>query len=110
MKEIEFLDLVIHKEKMNLGLSKKKLKHVFQRCQKISHATKNFSLKSHKVNYPDFIKCPGYFTSTNPGLTSLTGTVIRVILEKLVHSHFFKWFLIFPSQCKLQFLVLGLQL
>ena len=29
-------------------------------------ATKNFSLKSHKANWPVVINCPGHFTSSNP--------------------------------------------
>ena len=40
-------------------------------------ATKNFlnflnSLKSHKVNWPFVINCPGHFTSSNPVLISST--------------------------------------
>ena len=36
-------------------------------------ATKNFSLKSHKINWHVIINCPGNFTSSNPGSISPTG-------------------------------------
>ena len=36
-------------------------------------ATKNFSLKSHKVNWPIVINCLGHFTSSNPVSASSTG-------------------------------------
>ena len=39
-------------------------------------ATKNFSLKSHKVNWPIAINCPGHFTSSNPVSISSTGANI----------------------------------
>ena len=39
-------------------------------------ATKNFSLNSHKVNWPVIINCPGHFTSSSPVSISSTGANI----------------------------------
>ena len=46
-----------------------------------SHSTKNFSLKSHKVNWPVVINCPDHFTSTIPVSISSTGVNI-IFTEK----------------------------
>ena len=40
-------------------------------------ASKNFSLKTHKVNWPVVINCPGHFTSSNLVTIFLTGANIR---------------------------------
>ena len=40
------------------------------------HATKNFSLKSHKNNCPDVIDCPGHFACTNSVSIGSTGANI----------------------------------
>ena len=40
----------------------------------------NFSLKSHKVNWPDVINCPGHFSSSNPVSISSTGEIL--VLQK----------------------------
>ena len=41
-----------------------------------SHATKIFSLKSFKINWPVIINCPGHFTSSNSFSISSTGANI----------------------------------
>ena len=64
VKQIEFMGLVKNTEKMTLALSEKKLKRVSTMSGDF-HAAKNFSLKSHRVNWPVVINCPDHFTSTN---------------------------------------------
>ena len=62
---------------MTFTLSAKKLKHV-------SQATKNFSLKSHKINWPVIINCPGHFTSLKPVSISSTGSNISSTKERVL--------------------------
>ena len=64
VKQIEFMGLVKNTEKMTLALSEKKLKRVSTMSGDF-HAAENFSLKSHRVNWPVVINCPDHFTSTN---------------------------------------------
>ena len=72
MKQMEFLGLVIDTNKMTFALLEKKIKTYVSTMSGDFQATKNFSLKSHKVNWPFVINCPDYFTSSNPVLTSST--------------------------------------
>ena len=46
--------------------------------------TKNFSLKSHKINWPVIINCPGHFTSLNPVSISSTGANISSIEKRVL--------------------------
>ena len=47
-------------------------------------ATKNFSLKSPKVNWPVVIDCPGHFTSWNPVSISSAGENISSTERKIM--------------------------
>ena len=46
--------------------------------------TKNFSLKSHQINWPVFINCPGHFTSFNPVSISSTGANISFTEKRVL--------------------------
>ena len=45
-------------------------------------ATKNIILKSHRINWPVILNCPGHFASSNPNLISSTGANISSTEKK----------------------------
>ena len=45
---------------------REKIKECVSTMSEDFQATKNFSLKSHKANWPVVINCPGHFTNLNP--------------------------------------------
>ena len=47
-------------------------------------ATKNFSLKSHKINWPVTINCPGHFTGSNPVSISSIGANISYTEKRVL--------------------------
>ena len=50
-------------------------------------ATKNFSLKSHKINWAVIINCPGRFTRSNPVSISSTGANISSSEKRSYSGH-----------------------
>ena len=77
LKQIEFLGLVIDAEK-DFGSFREKIALTCMCFNDVIRFSRNqnFSLKSHKVNWPVVINCPGHFTSTNSVLISSTGANI----------------------------------
>ena len=61
----------------NFGSFREKIKACVSMMSRDFHAAKNFSVKSHKINWSAVIICPGSFTSRNPVSISSTGTNIN---------------------------------
>ena len=65
VKQIEFLGLTIDTKKTTFRCIREKIKACVSTISGDFHATKNFSPKSHKVNWPAAISCPNLFASRN---------------------------------------------
>ena len=84
VKQIEFLVQISNRYRENDFRSfREKIKTCVSTMSGYFQATKNFNLKSHKINWPVIINCPDHFTSLNPVLISSTGANIGSI-EKSV--------------------------
>ena len=65
VKQIEFLGLTIDTKKTTFRSIREKIKACVSTISGDFHAAKNFSPKSHKVNWPAAINCPNLFANRN---------------------------------------------